>query len=262
VNEHLSNEIKKARRDARESFKDIDLDILGFDSYGKSYIQSRGLSPDAYIQMALLLTTYLDVGEATFGLTYESCHTRLFREGRTETIRSVTAQSMAFMHQSKFVMDNLSGKTEVISEAMNKAKALLYDACVTHQLLSMESLSGKGIDRHLFALNVAAKGLEVKSEFLDFAHSRLKWSLSSSQQPQMQTRLRDQLPEHIGKEFFCPGGGYAPISDEGYGVAYTITPTQIFFHVTCKKSCAQTNSRRFTGLLKKCFAFMRDLVQL
>lgn len=51
----------------------------------------NSMSPDAYIQMALQLAYYRDAGK--FNLTYEASMTRLFREGRTETVRPCTIES-------------------------------------------------------------------------------------------------------------------------------------------------------------------------
>ena len=53
------------------------------------------MSPDAYIQMALQLAYYRDAGK--FSLTYEASMTRLFREGRTETVRPCTIESAAWV---------------------------------------------------------------------------------------------------------------------------------------------------------------------
>lgn len=53
------------------------------------------LSPDAYIQMALQLAYYRDAGR--FSLTYEASMTRLYREGRTETVRPCTIESAAWV---------------------------------------------------------------------------------------------------------------------------------------------------------------------
>lgn len=53
------------------------------------------LSPDAFIQMALQLAYYRDAGR--FSLTYEASMTRLFREGRTETVRPCTIESAAWV---------------------------------------------------------------------------------------------------------------------------------------------------------------------
>lgn len=53
------------------------------------------VSPDAYIQMALQLAYYRDANR--FSLTYEASMTRLFREGRTETVRPCTIESTAWV---------------------------------------------------------------------------------------------------------------------------------------------------------------------
>ena len=49
------------------------------------------LSPDAYIQMAMQLAWYRTQG--SFTATYETALTRMFKNGRTETIRTLTAES-------------------------------------------------------------------------------------------------------------------------------------------------------------------------
>lgn len=54
-------------------------------------MKAHSISPDAYIQMALQLAYYRDAGK--FNLTYEASMTRLFREGRTETVRPCTIES-------------------------------------------------------------------------------------------------------------------------------------------------------------------------
>ena len=53
------------------------------------------VSPDSFIQQALQLAWYRDQGYVT--ATYESASTRGFLHGRTETIRSVTSESRAFV---------------------------------------------------------------------------------------------------------------------------------------------------------------------
>ena len=48
-------------------------------------MKKQKLSPDAWVQMALQLAQKRDTGK--FRLTYEASMTRLFKEGRTETVR-------------------------------------------------------------------------------------------------------------------------------------------------------------------------------
>ena len=43
---------------------------------------------------------------------------------------------------------------------------LLQKACLRHQRGYQEAMTGKGVDRHLFALYVVSKYLNVESEFL------------------------------------------------------------------------------------------------
>ncbi|RXM30706.1 Carnitine O-palmitoyltransferase 1, liver isoform [Acipenser ruthenus] len=75
---------------------DVDFHGCLFDDFGKGLIKKCRTSPDAFIQIALQLAHFRDKGE--FCLTYEASMTRLFREGRTETVRSCTIESTAFVH--------------------------------------------------------------------------------------------------------------------------------------------------------------------
>ena len=73
----------------------VDLRIYVHDHYGKGFMKKSNMSPDAYIQMALQLAYYRDAGK--FSLTYEASMTRLYREGRTETVRPCTIESAAWV---------------------------------------------------------------------------------------------------------------------------------------------------------------------
>ena len=86
------NIIHSCLKEAKLLAEDVQLHIMLHDAYGKGYMKKCNLSPDAYIQMALQLAYYRDAGK--FCLTYEASMTRLFREGRTETVRSCTMDSV------------------------------------------------------------------------------------------------------------------------------------------------------------------------
>jgi hypothetical protein len=75
-----------------------------------------------------------------------------------------------------------------------------------------------GLDRHLFALYVVSQGTNIKSEFLNRALS-MQWRLSTSQQPQNQTGEWD--PRRDANQV-SPGGGFGPVTDDGYGVSYMV----------------------------------------
>jgi len=75
--------IETAVSNAKKLIQDVDLQIITYSPYGKGFIKKCGVSPDAYVQMAMQIAYRRDAGK--FGLTYESSMTRLFRLGRTET---------------------------------------------------------------------------------------------------------------------------------------------------------------------------------
>ena len=58
----------------------------------------------------------------------------------------------------------------------------------------------------------------------------------------------------------CPGGGFGPVSDQGYGVSYMLPgDLRLFFHVSSKKSSEATDSARFVKNLEEALGEMREL---
>jgi hypothetical protein len=116
------------------------------------------LSPDAYVQMALQLAWYQQ--QRCFTATYETALTRLFAHGRTETIRSLTIDSrtwvLAMVDPSTPVrlFRSRRARRRVLTVAVQIAtKAqLLRRAVQTHESLTRDAATGRGIDRHLFGL--------------------------------------------------------------------------------------------------------------
>ncbi|VDN23531.1 unnamed protein product [Dibothriocephalus latus] len=80
---------------------------------------------------------------------------RMFREGRTDTVRSCCPASCEFVQG--FLDPNLSVETK---------RELLKTACDQHQHLYRDAMVGKAVDRHLFALYVVSKFLKSDSPFL------------------------------------------------------------------------------------------------
>ncbi|CAG9856114.1 unnamed protein product [Phyllotreta striolata] len=234
--------IQKSVQVASDLINDVDLRIFVHDHYGKGFMKTCKISPDAYIQMALQLAYYRDAGK--FCLTYEATMTRLYREGRTETLRPVSVESVAFV---KAMEDKNSSPEERI--------ALLRAACNRHQSSCQDAMCGRGIDRHLFCLYVVSKYLEVDSPFLKEVLSE-PWRLSTSQTPHGQTTRLD-LKKH--PKCISAGGGFGPVADDGYGVSYIIAGEDLlFFHISHKKSCPTTNCHRFAKKIEQALADMKQ----
>uniref|UniRef100_A0A8C2WMX8 carnitine O-palmitoyltransferase n=1 Tax=Cyclopterus lumpus TaxID=8103 RepID=A0A8C2WMX8_CYCLU len=215
---------------------DVDVHVFAFEEFGKGKIKRCRVSPDAFIQLALQLAYYRDQGR--FCLTYEASMTRLFKEGRTETVRSCTNESSAFVRALEDV-----------------CRRLFQEASEKHQHLYRMAMTGAGIDRHLFCLYVVSKYLRVESPFLKEVLSE-PWRLSTSQTP-LQVEMFDivNYPEYVS----C-GGGFGPVADDGYGVSYCALGDNMFnFHITCKHSCPDTGANKFGAQIRKA---LRDLLQL
>uniref|UniRef100_A0A8C2U6S5 carnitine O-palmitoyltransferase n=1 Tax=Coturnix japonica TaxID=93934 RepID=A0A8C2U6S5_COTJA len=145
IPEECQDVIERSLSTATALADDVDFCSFYFDVFGKGLIKKAKTSPDAFIQLALQLAHYRDMGK--FSLTYEASMTRLFREGRTETVRSCTVESCNF-------------------NSLNRFLKLFRLAATRHQHLYRLAMTGAGIDRHLFCLYVVSKYLSVDSPFL------------------------------------------------------------------------------------------------
>nr|DBA31501.1 TPA: hypothetical protein GDO54_007338 [Pyxicephalus adspersus] len=235
--------IERSYFTAKTLADDVDFNCLRFTDFGKGLIKKCRSSPDAFLQISLQLAHYRDKGH--FCLTYEASMTRLFREGRTETVRACTKESCDFVRAM-----------EDPNETKEKRLALYRAAAERHQLMYRLAMTGKGIDRHLFCLYLVSKYLGTESPFLQQVLSE-PWRLSTSQTPQQQLKMFDleEFPDHISA-----GGGFGPVADDGYGVSYIFAGENVItLHISSKFSSPETNSHRFG---QRICQSMRDLAEL
>ncbi|XP_078234115.1 palmitoyl thioesterase CPT1C isoform X3 [Pogona vitticeps] len=226
--------------------RDVEFHIFTFKDFGKGLIKKCRTSPDSFIQLALQLAHFRDKGK--FCLTYEASMTRLFREGRTETVRSCSIESCNFV---KAMMDP--------TQDDNVRLRLFRVAAEKHQNLYRQAMTGAGIDRHLFCLYVVSKYLGLDSPFLREVLSE-PWRLSTSQTPVQQLELFD-LENH--PDYISCGGGFGPVDDDGYGVSYIILGEDLInFHVSCKVSSQETDAHRFGLNIRKAMTDILALFQL
>ncbi|RMB90227.1 hypothetical protein DUI87_33363 [Hirundo rustica rustica] len=190
--------IEASLRVARALAEDVDFCCFAFSTFGKGLIKRCRTSPDAFIQIALQLAHFgpgprrhpravnpQDKGR--FCLTYEASMTRLFREGRTETVRSCTCESTAFVRSMADARRSRSERQRLFKAAAEK-----------HQQLYRLAMTGSGIDRHLFCLYLVSRYLGTQSPFLARVLAE-PWRLSTSQTPQQQLKMFDlnKFPDHV-----------------------------------------------------------------
>lgn len=184
-----------------------DLRVQAYQGYGKGLIKKFKCSPDAYVQMVIQLAYHKMYGKCR--PTYESAATRKFQQGRTETCRSVSDESVAFC-------DAMADP----SVAPERCVELFRAALKAHVTYIADASEGKGVDRHLFGLKkLVREGEEVPAIFKDPAYAYSgKWFISSSQ---------------LSSEYFN-GYGWSQVVDEGWGLAYMINENSIQWNVVSK----------------------------
>ncbi|KAI1656703.1 acyltransferase ChoActase/COT/CPT [Daldinia decipiens] len=207
VTKDVQAEIGRAIRDFNEVIGKHELAVQAYQAYGKGLIKKFKCSPDAYVQMVIQLAYHKMYGKNR--PTYESAATRRFQQGRTETCRTVSDESVAFC--------NAMADPEV----SEKDRADLFRKAVAAHIEYIGAASdGKGVDRHLFGLKrLLEPGEDLPAIYKDPAYGySSSWFLSTSQ---------------LSSEFFN-GYGWSQVIDAGFGIAYMINENSLNFNIVSK----------------------------
>src|ERR1700749_1643043 len=94
LNDQIYSDIEAAEKHFDRQIGMHELRVQAHQGYGKGLIKKFKCSPDAYVQMIIQLAYHKMYGKNR--PTYESAATRKFQQGRTETCRSVSDDSVAF----------------------------------------------------------------------------------------------------------------------------------------------------------------------
>ncbi|PQE31234.1 carnitine O-acetyltransferase protein [Rutstroemia sp. NJR-2017a WRK4] len=229
VSKELQAEIERASKDFTEVISAHELRVQAYQGYGKGLIKKFKCSPDAYVQMIIQLAYFKMYGKNR--PTYESAATRRFQQGRTETCRSVSDESVAFC---KAISDPSIDAKETVD--------LFRKAINAHVEYISAASDGKGVDRHLFGLKkLLEPGQELPAIYKDPAFSYSStWFISSSQ---------------LSSEYFN-GYGWSQVVDDGWGIAYMINENSIQFNVVSKG----LGSERMSFYLNEAAGDIRDLL--
>ncbi|XP_044540220.1 carnitine O-palmitoyltransferase 1, brain isoform-like, partial [Gracilinanus agilis] len=229
VPEEVTASVLVAVQEARALARDTRCHVLAFAGFGRGFTRRCRAPGSSFVQLALQLARFRDQGG--FCLTYEPCVTRLFHEGRTETVRQCTAEACAFVRAM-----------EDARQTDAQRLALFRAAAEKHRALRRAALTGEGIDRHLFCLYLVSRLLRLPSPFLTQVRAE-RWKLAASQSLTQRPPLFDPARH---PDYVCCGGGFGPADDDGYGVSYTFMgESAITFHISCKASSPGTDARRF-----------------
>ncbi|KAI5295467.1 Carnitine O-acetyltransferase mitochondrial [Ascosphaera acerosa] len=206
-----------------------ELCVAQLQAYGKGLIKRFKCSPDAYVQMLIQLAYHKMFGKNR--PTYEAATTRRYRLGRTETIRSVSDDSVAWCAA---MADPAVSREECVR--------LLRAALASHTKYTLDASHGYGVDRHLFGLKkLLQQGEPLPQIYQDPAYAySTSWYLSTSQ---------------LSSEYFN-GYGWSQVIDQGFGLAYMINENNLQINVVSKK----LGSDRMSYYLNEAALDMRDLL--
>lgn len=258
---------------------------LDFAGYGKNFITSMGISPDAFVQMAFQASYYGLYGRIEN--TYEPAMTKMFLHGRTEAIRSVTAESSNFV--KIFWADNPpQKKVDALKAATQK-----------HTAVTRECSKAQGFDRHLYALycvwqrKVNEDGAEAASSTgfssngysspadtsdvgspvpLEQVSNGDHQRSPSRQSPpptlhQMPALFTDPGWEKINNTILSTSNcgnpslrhfGFGPVSGDGFGIGYIIKDETISFCVSSK----HRQTKRFVDSMESYLNEIRRILKL
>lgn len=187
-----------------------ELDVQSFRGYGSDFMKKAGCSPDAYTQMAMQVATSRLFGKQAG--TYEATQTRIFRHGRTETTRTVSPESSAFVKSLLGLSDGLT--------AIDKVD-LLRGACQAHSKYIGGAAKGLGVDRHFLGMSLLVKDGEAMPDLYSdpvFVRSK-RWRVSTS-------NLTHPKLENWG---------YGEVVPDGVGLSYSVHKNHLVFGITALK---------------------------
>ncbi|KFD54388.1 hypothetical protein M513_04731 [Trichuris suis] len=216
--------------------EELDLKILRYANYGKDYVKSIRMSPDAYVQLTLQWTSYRLHGRPV--CTYESASMRRFFKGRVENLRAATPQALQWVE----AMENKNASKET------KRRSFL-EAMDHHNQLMQEVVTGYGIDNHLIALKeIAEHKYDKMPDFFSNQQfqSMFNFPLSTSQVHWLKPNR---------------AVGYGPVIEDGYGCAYKFSSENMSFFISSMKSCKETDSCRFRDMLTKTLDDMKTFTE-
>ncbi|KAI8968023.1 acyltransferase ChoActase/COT/CPT [Mycotypha africana] len=225
ITNNLNGSIRNAEKNATALIENLDSVLLHYGNYGSDFMKKAKISPDSWMQMIYQLAYYRHTG--THCPTYESASTRKFIAGRTETVRSCTLESVAFVQ----AWDNKDVK-------MKDKLRLLKEAIASHSEYMKAASNGHGVDRHLLGLRSQMTEDEAASNaatiFKDSSYwDSQYWKLSTSNT--------------------SPGdyswGGFAAVVPEGYGINYAIGKERVRMSISSWNNYEGTSSEAFRKII-------------
>lgn len=213
LNQKLHGSLFKAQKLFVKHTDNTRTRVLDFTDFGKNQIKKFGVSPDAFVQLALQLAEHKLYGKCYSA--YEAVMTRTFLDGRIDVLYTVSPESLDFIDKMRRDDGSIQTKIEALVKATQK-----------HQTRARECRFGQGVYSHLLALkyhyHLSGKELGIKNLpeiFTDPGYLALTNSVVCT-----------STTAKYGVEL----AGYGPIVDDGYGIRYFTRDNSIRFNMTSR----------------------------
>ncbi|KAF1330183.1 Choline/carnitine o-acyltransferase, partial [Globisporangium splendens] len=224
LSNNLVEDVKKAESNFAKFAGNLNTEFLEYTNFAKNECKKWKLSPDGVAQMALQLAFVRAHGKVA--ATYESCSTRGFLHGRTETIRSLTPAAAAFANAVVGGQASAETQRELFVTAVNR-----------HVEMAKMAQKGLGVDRHLTALASIASDNGIESALL--------------KSPVRAASTNFQISSSNVTTPFLQYFNFGAVVPDGYGVGYLLHNDTINVSMTNFNDSSITDGKKYKQALKE-----------
>ena len=227
ITDERAADIRAAGEDFAQFAASVATRLVVFDDLGSDRAKKLGASPDSLVQMAYQLAHVRSKGFV--GATYESIATLSFHHGRTEAMRVVTPEILAFTA----AMDDPSTDDDT-------RRAAFEAAASAHVRRAQACAAGHAPEQHLWELSLiqqrrgAELGATEPLAVVDSPGWRIMRDdfMSTSSAPSENVRVF----------------GFGSTSTQCIGVAYVLLPTRLVVHLSTPAAVGEQMERFATEL--------------
>lgn len=238
----LDDDLRTAAQAAADSFAayaaDTATTVVSLEDFGADRVKKLGTSPDAFVQMAYQLAHRRAKGH--LGATYESIATRQYRHGRTEAMRVVTPEVVAFVA----AMDDPDADDVTRRDAFRAAA----DA---HVARAKDCQQGRAPEQHLWELQLIARRRGAELGVTE--------PLALYESPGWLTMRDDYLSTSSAPSTNIEYFGFGSTSSHCIGVAYVLLPDRLNLYLSTPRQVADQMAT-FTGELRRAIGELVDLL--
>ncbi|MEU4166832.1 choline/carnitine O-acyltransferase [Streptomyces sp. NPDC026665] len=238
----LDDVLREQARAAAEAFAayggNTATSTVSFTDFGSDAAKVLGVSPDAFVQAAYQLAHQRAKGR--LGATYESIATRQYRHGRTEAMRVVTPEMLAFVA----AMEDPAADAET-------RRAAFRAATEAHVARAKACQAGQVPEQHLWELELIQRrrGAELGVTEQPALYRTPGWS----------TMRDDYLSTSSAPSVNIQYFGFGSTSSQCIGVAYVLLPGRFNLYLSTPLAVAE-QMRTFADRLREAMDELRELL--